>query len=322
MTGPVTLVVGSGGLLGSRLVIAAGRRAIPVMVCAVRWGVPASARADLAAAVDRLLESASGAPWRVAWCAGVGVTNTIQEALDRELDTLRAFLDVLGERSSDGPHGPGSIFLASSAGGVYAGAADPPFTERTTPQPLSAYGQAKLAAEAAVRDASVRWGIGAFIGRIANLYGPGQDLRKPQGLITHLCRTHMTGQPLRVYVSLDTLRDYLFVDDCAEMVLDGLTMLDDERGRRGGSGAVVTKILASQRSVSVGALLSESTRVFHRAARVLVAESPNARVQARDLRLRSVVWPELDRRSLMPLPAGIAATARDVRQRVGRADFV
>ena len=58
-----------------------------------------------------------------------------------------------------------------------------------------------------------------LVGRISNLYGPGQNLAKPQGLVSQLCRAQLTRQPLSVYVSLDTMRDYLYVDDAAAMVV-------------------------------------------------------------------------------------------------------
>ena len=35
-------------------------------------------------------------------------------------------------------------------------------------------------------------------------------------------------------------------------------------------------------------------------------------MQARDLSLRSRVWPELDRSSLTPFPVGVASTAADL----------
>ena len=57
------------------------------------------------------------------------------------------------------------------------------------------------------------------IGRIANLYGPGQDPTKAQGLVSQLCRAHLERRPTSIYVSLDTARDYLFVDDAARLVL-------------------------------------------------------------------------------------------------------
>jgi len=66
----------------------------------------------------------------------------------------------------------------------------------------------------------------ALIGRIANLYGPGQNISKPQGIISQICRSYLLGYPLSIYVSLDTLRDYIFAPDCAALVADAL--LDSE----------------------------------------------------------------------------------------------
>lgn len=319
MTPPVTLVIGSHGLLGSSLTAAAEERAPGrTLVAAVRWNDVDRVQQDLTAGLDRLLAMADGGRWRVAWCAGVGVTSTSRLDLEREVGVLRAFLGTVAERAGRASTGPGAVFLASSAGGVYAGSSGPPFTEHTTPRPISPYGEAKLAAEGAVRDMCATADVSALIGRISNLYGPGQDARKPQGLITHLCRGHVTGQPTSVYVSLDTLRDYIFVRDCADLVLDGLDRLDRDRAGRAdqGTGTAVTKIMASQRSVSVGALLMESRRIFRRPTRLLVAASPFAGAQARDLRLRSVVWTELDHRVLTPLPVGISATVADIEQRM------
>ena len=319
MSSPVTLVIGSHGLLGSALAAAVERRGRGQMfVQTVRWNDERHVHQDLVAGLDRLVRAADGGPWRVAWCAGVGVTSTSRSDLGNEVDALRRFLEAIAERHASSSTGRGAVFLASSAGGVYAGSAEPPFTESTTPRPISPYGEAKLEAERAVHELCPPAGVSALIGRISNLYGPGQDLRKPQGLITHLCRARITGQPTSVYVSLDTLRDYVFVRDCAEMILDGLDRLDRHRLERSDPdvGPVVTKILASQRSVSIGSLLMETRRIFRRPPRVLIAASPFASTQTRDLRLRSVVWPELDRRVLTPLPVGIRATAADIEMRL------
>lgn len=317
MTSPATLVIGSHGLLGGAVVAAVARKGgAPPLAQAVRWGDDAHVQRDLVLGLDRVVKDAEGGPWRVIWCAGVGVTTTSADELAREVAVLRRFLHAVGERSASAPVGRGTIFFASSAGGVYAGSDDPPFTESTTPRPISPYGEAKLAAESAVSELCPPAGVSALIGRIANLYGPGQDMQKPQGLITQLCRARVTGQPTSIYVSLDTLRDYIFAPDCADMILDGLDRLDRHRREvsQPDRGVLVTKILASQRSVSIGALLMETRRIFRRPPRVLVAASPRARTQARDLRLRSVIWPEIDRRVFMPLPAGIRATATAIER--------
>ena len=79
---------------------------------------------------------------------------------------------------------------------------------------------------------------------------------------------------------------------------------------------MVTKILASQRAITIGAVLGEVRRIFKTAPRIVLGASAVSAVQARDLSLRSRVWPELDRRTLTPLPAGIAATAADLQRKL------
>ncbi len=74
------------------------------------------------------------------------------------------------------------------------------------------------------------------------------------------------------------------------------------------------KVLASAHGTTIGSLIAVCRQVFKRAPHVVLGDSPNARFQVKDLRLRSTVWTDLDRRSLMPLPAGIAATAAGIRR--------
>ena len=311
MTGSAapTWVVGAGGLLGRALVRELRRRQVPVLTQRVPWADAEEARRALAAGADAMLRAADGGPWRVAWCAGAGVTGTAAGVLEQEVRTLHDFLADLESRGA-APAGS-CLFVASSAGGVYAGAGAAPFTEFDEAHSISAYGTAKLNSEQEAREFAARSGTGVLIGRIANLYGPGQNLAKPQGLVSHICRSQISGQPISVYVSLDTTRDYLFVDDCAAMIADGLDRLAIER-----PAGPVLKILASQQGVTIGALLGECRRLFKRAPRVVLGSSPFARFQVRDLRLRSVVWPELDRRTLTPLGVGIKATAADLLRSV------
>lgn len=317
MSRPLSWVVGRGGLLGSATEEALARRErVWVPHRAVPWSDQAGAAGALRAAVRDFLRAAGTRPWRVLWCAGAGVTGTTREELDDELAILRAALEELEKGSRTA--GPGTFFFASSAGGVYAGVRGSPFDERSPVAALAPYGEAKLAAEQMVIAWARRSGVPALVGRIANLYGPGQDLGKSQGLVSHLCRAQLAAQPLTVFVPLDTMRDYLFAPDCGALVADAMARLDEEVAA-GGTTPVVTKILASQRSVTVGALIAEIRRVNRRAPRIVLGASPVSAYQARDLRFRSVVWPELDRRSLTPLPAGVKATAeglaRDLQRR-------
>jgi len=303
MTPALSWIVGSGGLLGHALTTNLRLRGIGgVVTSRIAWSDVSGSRIALRASLAAFLDQAAQAavPWRIAWCAGAGVTGTSAQTLQDELETFKGFIDELAILA---PTRSGTLFFASSAGGVYAGACRAPFTESHRPRPLAPYGEAKLTAELAVHRFAEATGNRVIIGRIANLYGPGQNLGKAQGLISHLCRAHITGQPLSVYVSLDTIRDYLFVDDCANMISDAL-----DAGQMTAE-LNTTKIFASHQGTTVGALIGECRRVFKRTPRLVLGTSASSRFQVKDLRLRSTVWPELDRRALTPLPAGIAATA-------------
>ena len=312
---PLTWVIGRGGLLGQSLETALetafGTTVLWRPPERISWLAPDAGVLDLRRQVGEFLGVAGGRPWSVAWCAGAGVTGTSAIALQLELAVLRETLDSLAgaPRGSDG-----AFFFASSAGGVYAGVGAPPYDESSPVHPLGAYGQAKLDAETLVADWSHATGTPSLIGRIANLHGPGQNLAKAQGLISQICRSHLTGQPVSIYVSLDTLRDYFFAPDCAGIIVEGLARLRQDQSMT--QPGVVTKILASQRAITIGAVIGEMRRIFKRSPRVVLGASPVSAMQARDLSLRSRVWPELDRRLLTPLPVGISATAADLQRRL------
>lgn len=296
----VTWVVGAGGMLGrhvTRVLRASGR---VVITQEIPWHDAEAARAALRSGASALADLAAGGPWSVAWCAGAGVVATPQEDLDEEVDAFRTLLAELAPIP-----GRGSLFLASSAGGVYAGSPDlPPYTEESRTRALAPYGVAKLAMEEHAAVFAREHGVGLLIGRISNLYGPGQNLSKPQGLVSLLCQAQLSRQPVGVYVSLDTLRDYLFVEDAAAMVVAGLDRL--------APGEVVVKIIASGRATSIAALVGEATKVFRRKPPLVFRGSASSAVQARDLRLSSVVWPDLDLLARTPLPVGLAATGESV----------
>ena len=311
MSAAATWVVGSGGLLRTSVTSELLRRGAPVYTSAVPWGDYDQARSVLLDDARCFMQATAGRPWQVAWCAGVGVNGTSESQFAAENSMLRDVLDEL-PTAAGSAIADGTFFHASSAGAVYAGTAGAPHDEGAMTNPLGDYGRAKLAAEATVADFARGSGATAVIGRISNLFGPGQNLAKPQGLITHLCRGHLLGAPVSIYVSMDTLRDYLFVTDAGEMVADSLALAAANRGD------VTTKILASGRSITIATILSACRTVFRRKPQVVLAASPLSSFQGRDLRLHSIVWPELDRRSHRSLIAGVGATLEGTRRTLAR----
>lgn len=215
-----------------------------------------------------------------------------------EAAVFREFLASVSELP-ESVRARGRIFLASSVGGAYAGSSSPPFTEATPAVPMSAYGETKLSMEQALRDTATSSGFRGFIARITNLYGPGQDLGKGQGLISVIVESYVTGRPVSIYVPLDTLRDYIYVDDCARVILAAMSRVASEP-----AGSVVTKIVGAMDALSIGAIMGEMSRLRRKPVPIVTGQG-DATGQASDLRVRSIVWPELDAFVSTTVPEGL-----------------
>lgn len=305
---PLAWVVGAGGLVGRHVRAELTATGHEVLTTSVPWADEQDSVRTLTQAVDRFAQARAGRPWVLAWCAGAGVVATGEDALAAEVRVFERVTRALA--ASVLPAEDGVVFLASSAGGLYAGSTPAPFDERTAPRPLVPYGRAKLAMEAAVEELAGATGVRAVLGRLSNVYGPGQTLGKPQGLLSQLCLADATGRPLPVFVSMDTIRDYLYAGDAARMIVRSIALARAEP-----VGTVVAKVLASGRPVTVGYLVSEARRVFHRPLRTIPVGGASAG-QVLDLRLESRVWPEVDALAATPLAAGLSRTSADVRARV------
>lgn len=315
-----TWVIGGRGLLGSAVTRAIGRRSGWQLSAGtpLPWG---TARLDDVATTEALrLAHFVQAEDRIAvvWAAGAAVTSATPGMLRDELEELERVLTAISVALSS-VDVPKCLFYASSAGGIYAGSSGPPFDETSPPAPISDYGRFKLEAEEVVWREAKRAKASAVVGRIANLYGPGQRLDKMQGLISHLALAQLRPTPASIFVPLDTLRDYIYVDDCAELVLDTVATafakatdgIDQDVSASGGTVSVI-KVMGTGHAASIAELLGHFARLSHGHPHVMVGSSPLSALQARDLRLRSRVWPELDRRMLTPLPVGIKATIDDM----------
>lgn len=290
MTLPLVWVVGAGGLLGApvlRELGADGWR--PEQPFA--WGDATRLGDQFRSAVRTFaarLASEPGRSWAIAWCAGAGVVGTSAAALDAETATFRQFLELLSLEPNLALE-PGHFLLASSAGGVYGGSFVCPINEGTPPQPISAYGRTKLLQEQILGEWALRQvrPIRTLVARFANLYGPEQRLEKPQGLISHLSRSLIYNAPVHIYVSLDTIRDYLFAEDAGRRLVAGLGQLAREASA---VDAQVTKVYASEREISIAGLLGVFRQLGRRRLRVVSGLHPVGALQPRRLQFRSQVW--------------------------------
>ena len=286
---PLVWVVGSGGLLGGSVWRELGQHAWrPPHV--LNWNDAARLDHDLQSAVTafaaRLVSEARPA-WAIAWCAGAGVVATPAAALAAETRAFERFLQLISSHSALATR-PGFIVHASSAGGIYGGSFASPISESTPPAPISPYGHAKLEQErilTAWRASEPH--VRVHLARFSNLYGTGQQLNKAQGLISHASRCLIHGAPVQIYVSLDTIRDYLFADDAGREMVNGLRRLISEAAL---VEPVSMKIYASEREISIAGLLGVFRQVARRRLRVIAGVHPSAALQPRRLQFRSEVW--------------------------------
>lgn len=308
MTTAIFWIIGGAGFLGSHLRGALLQRVPNACFwystpANLSWNNPKKLREELSCAVAAFGEAVRmyGVPWGVIWCAGTGVVTSAAADLDPEWTAWAQMLDSVGKHLGEANHhAPGVIFLASSAGGVYGGSIASVLTEHSQPQPVSHYGRHKLRMEQALRS----WAITApdvscLVGRISSLYGPGQNLQKAQGIISHLSRCLIYRYPISIYVPLDTRRDYLFINDCAHEVAASLVRLMTERPRE-----LVIKVFASEELTSISRIVGTFVRIAKQRP-LIVSPRKLSSTQPPPLKLYSDVWRSMNRVRKTDLAAGI-----------------
>ncbi|ORW91908.1 hypothetical protein AWB92_17215 [Mycobacterium sp. IEC1808] len=296
----LTWIVGRGGLLGSAVSRAVGPEFVGLRV---PWENHDAAVEVLDSDLERFIREAGSDDWSIIWAAGSGVVGTTADKLAAE---TRIMSHVLTRLCDSRPTGRGAFFLSSSAGGVYAGSAHPPFSESTAPRPLSSYGETKLAQEEMFQTA-LAGRIPLVIGRFSNLAGPGQNLVKPQGLVSQMCRAAITRQSLNVFVPMETLRDYLYIDDAAAMVR---TLVDNAVHDQ--PSTPVLRNISSRQPVSVCTVLRTVQQVAHRTVRIALGTSPSSNYHVRDLRLCTNFSHDFQRVALTPFPVAVKRVYDDL----------
>lgn len=306
-------IVGQGGLLGSALARTSRSDSSFALFTAepISWNNSERMGTEFIRLSERFALEAGEEPWAIVWAAGHATVASSEEDTQSELHALQSLCESVKRNP---PRGKGAFFLSSSAGGVYAGSTNPPFSLETEPVPLSAYGRLKLAQEDAARR-ELSGVCSVVIGRISNLYGPGQDLAKLQGLISALARAAVTRKPINMFVSLDTIRDYLYVNDAADQIL-GLVR---DAAASDSVKSSATHILASGQPVSLGYLINLVQDIARVKVPVALGAHASAAVQSRDLRLiPSPMSADTELRTT-PLSAGVKNVFLDVLQRAQEA---
>lgn len=304
----LTWTIGAGGLIGSAVVRVSKR---PFTGRPVPWSDVEAARTALKQSLHQLAQKCkeTGEPWAIVWAAGAATVSATDEEAQHEAALFRAFAADL---AASALAVNGVVVLVSSAGGVHAGSQTPPFDESTPPAPISPYGRARLAQEQAATELlAQRWPV--VIARVSNVYGPGQDLTKLQGLISRLALCSLTREPLNLFVPLSTVRDYIYVDDVAALIHAWITEEADTL-----AGARV-RIIASGQGTSIGQLVRTAQDVGHRKVPIAMGSHPSAVSQAPDLRFIPSRPEEGANLTPTTIPVGMKRVFDDLLRRIEEA---
>lgn len=159
--------------------------------------------------IDRLLEGAS----TLIHLAASNAPRTNDPDMGRDLESNVVVSVRLFERFAR-MNPAGHIIFASSGGAVY----DPtlpqvPRVESDPLRPISSYGIQKVTVEHYLTLLHRLYGVSATILRISNPYGVALPRSRAQGIVGVAYSCALEGLELPLVASLDTVRDYLHLDD-------------------------------------------------------------------------------------------------------------
>ncbi len=118
--------------------------------------------------------------------------------------------------------------FASSGGTVYGDPQYIPIDEEHPLHPIGSYGIVKVAIEQYVQLYAKKYNIPYLIIRPSNPFGPRQNFKGSQGVISTFMYKTLQGETLPVWGDGSTVRDYIYITDVADFFV--LTCLSKEVG--------------------------------------------------------------------------------------------
>lgn len=153
----------------------------------------------------------------------------------------------------------------SSGGTVYGNRTDlKPFVETDSMAPISYYGWSKQMMENSIQYVHRTAGLKYLILRPSNPYGHGQNIHARQGLIAVAMGKILAAEPIEVWGNGSNIRDYIYIDDLAEAVVQLLekNVYNTTVNIGSGEGASINDIIHILRDV-----VEEEVKVDYKPAR-------------------------------------------------------
>ena len=303
-----TLVIGRGGLIGSSLETALFRRFGHIQTQRkIYWDDPNRALVALSGIVQRFFSENTNESWVIAWCAGQGSFASKNDDLKNENLYLEAVLEEISKAAIPG----GVFFYTSSAGAIYTNPSGTVVDENSLPSVANDYGHHKLAQENLVSQFAQSTKVRSINGRVVSVYGPNQNLQKPQGLISRLCLDSLRHESTDIFVPLGTTRNYLFVTDAAEMIARYIEFVHNQDG--GDIDNCTTKIFCGALSCSISSICRTVNIVSKRKTLIRSRIDQKSLQYPEHFKIRSVVHPDLSQFCSTTLVSGISVVYQGIQ---------
>ena len=232
----------------------------------------------------------------VAGCSAVvhlAAVASVQASVDDPVSTHQSnFIGTLNICEAMREHGVRRVVFASSAAVYGNNGEGVAIDEDTAKAPLTPYAADKLASEHYLEFYARQHGLEPAIFRFFNVFGPRQDPSSPySGVISIFTQRAQQGLPINVFGDGEQTRDFFYVADLVELLLQALDAEQPAAGavNVGWNQSVSLKQLLAQ----VGELLGGLPTVTHldaRAGDIRHSRADNSRL-AREYRLPAQTSP-------------------------------
>ncbi|WDY59346.1 NAD-dependent epimerase/dehydratase family protein [Pseudomonas sp. PSKL.D1] len=128
------------------------------------------------------------------------------------------------------------LYFVSSGGTIYGDAQVLPIPEEHPLEPTCSYGVSKLAIEKYLALFERLHRLPYKIIRLANPYGPGQDVNKAQGAVSVFIERSRNLLPIEIWGDGSNVRDYIYIDDAIRGIIALMGYEGKERIFNLGSG--------------------------------------------------------------------------------------
>lgn len=193
----------------------------------------------------------------------------------------------------------------SSGGTVYGNRTDmTPFKETDAMAPISYYGWSKQMMENSILYVHRTTGLKYLIVRPSNPYGHGQNIHAKQGLVAVALGKILAGEPITVWGDGSNVRDYIYIDDLCEVVVQLLEkeVCNTTLNIGSGQGASINDIINVLKEV-----VSEEVKVDYQPARS---------VDVSHMILDTTRLQQFVNLKITPLREGIERFYRQVKERI------